>query len=221
MAADSELLFKRLPDNGLGDLIRSFDRCDLDAGSWVAGGCVRKAWFDLPWKDQDVDFFFPSKDGLSRFTESIKQRFSVYNNDTDGSLLTELLTVATRLVKAKPTVELFSTDNADTWSYRGDNAWKVQAIRKEFPSSLSELFDGFDFTVCQFATDGEMMVATKAAVRDCENGVFNLINGRNKKLTIPRIAKYSAYGFSPNDDIVEKMVELLSNGVPMEGWDGY
>lgn len=221
MVVDSDLIIRRLPDNGLGDLIRMFDECDLERGSWVAGGCVRKAWFDLPWKDQDVDFFFPSLDRFRAFKESIKQRFEVESNDFSTSLLSDLASIASRMVKRKPSVELFSTDNADTWSHRGDDAWKVQAIRKEFPSSIRELFDGFDFTVCQFATDGKVMVATEAAVRDCEKGVFNMINGKNKVLTIPRIAKYSAYGFSPSDDIMVRMIDSFQNGIPMGEWDGY
>lgn len=222
MVAVSDLVYKKLPDNGLGDLIRSLYQCDLQHGAWVAGGCVRKSWFDLAWKDQDVDFFFPNMDSFRSFSKSLEEKFDTNSFAVTVDLVNQISSsLKNLLVKRKPHLDLFSTDNADTWTNSGENPWKVQAIRKEFPRSLTDLFDGFDFTVCQFATDGDVMVATKAALYDCQNGVFSMANGKNDHLSVSRIAKYSAYGFAPSDSIMKQILESFMKDEPMGGWDGY
>lgn len=222
MAAVSDLVYRKLHNENFRKLIGKFVECDLNRGPWVAGGSVRKVWFDIPWEDQDVDFFFPNQQSFNRFSATMHGRFKTDDGYFSPGTIRGVLTSLSDLFSdQKHHIEMFSTENADTWKMSGDEGWKIQAIRKEYPGSVNELFNGFDFTICQFATDGETMVATRAAIEDCERKVFNLSSDQPGAMSMARIAKYSAYGFSPDDDLMTSMLKSFNNDEPMGAWDAY
>ena len=227
MAEASELVYKTVPDGLYKNLISQFGGVDLDNGGWISGGSVRKVWFDLPWAEQDVDYFFNSRQGFVGFVKGISDRYE--NRQTSMPFDIDAP------VKKSTYMTCYSTDNANTYTFEQFNLAdqavtdsadtelriKLQTIKKYFPASLRELFSSFDFTVCQFATDGKMMVATRSAVDDCESGRLVMVPESPRKLNVVRMAKYCAYGFSPTDDMMETAINSLANNEALEMVDDY
>lgn len=223
MADRSELTYRPLPDGIYKQIIKRFGNVDLQYGGWISGGSVRKIWFDLPWMDQDVDYFFHSKMAFDQFIASIDRDYGNNDNYRDVfSIFNEPV-----LKKRGPFMTCYSTDNANTYTFEQfslndqeaklELRFKMQAIKKYFPASLEELFGSFDFTVCQFATDGNMMVATKAAVEDCYNQMLKMVPDTPRKISVMRLAKYCAYGFNPEDSLMQSALSSLSTDTPFLG----
>lgn len=209
MAEIFDLIYRPVTNKSFSNFIYSFGGCNLKEGGWVAGGSVRKVWFGLDWKNQDVDWFFPNKKEFDKFDLSLKTLAR-----SNASLGTQDITNFDSLdIFAKELADLppycYSTDNADTWTKEGKDKWKIQAIKKYYPKNLQELFESFDFTVCQFATDGTHMVATKEAIEDCEKKTLNVIKNTTRNITPLRITKYAAYGFTPSNDMMKDVIESL------------
>lgn len=229
MADRSDLIYRPVPEGIYKEIItKHFADVDLKNGAWISGGSVRKVWFNLPWMDQDVDYFFPSRAAFDLFVNKINLKFDVSNNNAGVFDFSEV-------TRKSPHMTCYSTDNANTYTFEQFNLidqdgkdtanlefrFKLQAIKKYFPTSVEELFGSFDFTVCQFATDGRMMVATKAAVEDCEANRMSMIPSTPRKISILRMAKYCAYGFTPDDSLMEHAINSMANNEPLGELDEY
>lgn len=231
MAGSSELVYKPLPDGTYKQIIQHFGRVNLEEGSWISGGSVRKVWFDLPWMDQDVDYFFNSRAAFDDMTSEISRR---YENSV-GSVSLLGYNDLDPIKKSSTHMSCYSTDNANTYTFERfglidasgketanlEMRFKMQAIKKYFPSSLEELFGTFDFTVCQFATDGNTMVATRSALEDCEHNRLTMVPDTTRRISVLRLAKYSAYGFNPNDDLMKGAISAMANDEPLGELDEY
>jgi hypothetical protein len=121
---------------------------------------------------------------------------------------------------ADPAISSYhQTDNAMTFKMSGFNDIvmpgqyiDIQFISRSFPKNVSELVSDFDWTVCQFVSDGVTMWASPEAVRDLELRQLQLITDTTRPITLKRIVKYLSYGFDANDDIMMKMMEFLTTG---------
>lgn len=231
MAVASDLICKPLPEGTYKQIIGHLGGVDLERGAWISGGSVRKVWFDLPWMDQDVDYFFQSREAFDLFTSGINRQYESTNDYVSVMDFNSLEPIK----RSSTYMSCYSTDNAYTYTFERfgllDEAgkeianlemrFKLQAIRKYFPTSLAELFGSFDFTVCQFATDGKTMVATRSAVEDCESGIMRMIPNTPRKVSALRIAKYGAYGFAPEDGLMEEAMRAMANDEPLGAIDDY
>jgi hypothetical protein len=116
-----------------------------------------------------------------------------------------------------PSVSEYETGNAVTFTVYTDKEFdhehfKIQAIKRYFVNNINELFQSFDFTVTQFATDGNIMVTTRQALQDCEEKRLQMIKGTSRPVNALRTIKYTAYGFEPIDTLMEEVVTALANG---------
>jgi len=163
---------------------------NIKDGPWIAGGaCLR--WFQgQPVGDSDIDVFCANAKQAAEVIERIKSygRHSVK----------------------------FESDNAMTLSYHGkDNwtkSWTIQIITRRYFSSLQEVIDNFDITVCQVGTAGNDWKLGPSTARD--------IREHNLRFTMPlqpdalkRLTKYWAYGYRP----VEGTIEAVQNN-PVAKW---
>ena len=213
MADDSELVYKPIANEKYRSLIKKFvPQCDFKTGAWIAGGSVRKVWFDLPWENQDIDLFFSSTEQFSSFSKAITSKLPKAP-ETTFDLDLNLLSVA-----AKSTgVSEYETGNAVTYTVYTDkefdhHTFKIQAIKRYFVNNISELFQSFDFTVTQFVTDGNIMVTTRQALKDCEDKRLQMIENTSRPINALRTIKYTAYGFEPVDQLMQEVVTALANG---------
>ena len=180
---------------------------DLKNGPWIAGGCARRLWYGLPWKSHDVDLFFPNQSAF---------------NAVCSKLDNQVFRSSEHLLELKTNVELKTNDNpyvtqlARTYQIQigrvCPNMVKLQAVRKNWYGSMDEIFNGFDITVCKFATDGKTLVATQDAISDCDANVMRSNRELDRAISVNRIIKYSAYGFEPTRDIMANLLESYRNG---------
>lgn len=114
-------------------------------------------------------------------------------NDVDIYFPTVELQVNT-LEELKKVRDLaFSSDNATT--FKRPNRLNIQVIKKVFPT-VKDVFAGFDFTVCQIATDCTgKFVGTAQAFRDIAAKKLS-VNKFVEDKFLPRWAKYTLYGYT-------------------------
>lgn len=213
MADVSELVYKSITNETYKRLIARFvPDCDFNTGAWIAGGSVRKVWFDLPWEDQDIDLFFASEEQFQLTKNKLTERMP----KPEPVSFFDFNVLNTAAVKS-PSVSEYETGNAVTFTIYTDKEFdhehfKIQAIKRYFVNNINELFQSFDFTVTQFATDGNIMVTTRQALKDCEEKRLQMIEGTSRPINALRTIKYTAYGFEPIDALMEEVVTALANG---------
>lgn len=215
MADDSELVYKPITNETYRRLIERFvPDCNFKTGFWIAGGSVRKVWFDLPWEDQDIDLFFASE---TQFQLTKTNLVGKLPKSEPVSLSLFDFNVTEALPVKMSSVSEYETANAVTYTVYTDSEFdhkpfKIQAIKRYFVNNINELFDSFDFTVTQFATDGKIMVTTRQALQDCEQKRLQMIPETSRPINALRTIKYTAYGFEPVDELMRDVVSALANG---------
>lgn len=147
--------------------------------------------------------------------------------------LTALEEAKTRLKPKKvedcPHIDsVYSSDNAITFSFSGfhtlvgeGSLLKIQAICRDFPPTARHLVNNFDWTVCQFVSDGRYMWAPRAAVKDLEENQIVHNTENTRAIKVPRLMKYLAYGFDVSDEIMMKTIRYLEDGKGREVDDDY
>lgn len=160
------------------------ERTNLETGPWVAGGSVRKVWFNKPWQNQDIDFFFANEQQLNKFCETASEN-NVKRPHVTSNAISYTVEVKSSIVQSQ--------------------VIKLQAIRKRFYLSYEEIINDFDINLCQFVTDGRIMLTTEQAIADCQDNMIRANPLFNKSIKPQRILKYSAYGFDPDPQLLANL----------------
>lgn len=151
-----------------------------EKGPWIAGGAPLRWYQGLPVGENDIDVFCANAKQAADVLEQIKAYARHY--------------------------EKFKSDNAVTIEYHNkDNysqKWTLQIITRRYFSSMQEVIDNFDITVCQLGTDGNSWTLGQFTARD--------IRERNLRMNIPlqpdalkRLVKYWTYGYRPVDGLLD------------------
>jgi hypothetical protein len=192
--------------------------CNLENGPWIAGGCARRLWFGQEWIKRDVDFFFSNKEDFDNAVKTVEKYTSKTTQSKPISDFGDIM-----IAKSSPKIH---TDNASTYEINlkeDDNvAITLQLIRKNWHKDLLSLFENFDFTVCQFATDGKTIVAPSYAENDCNLKILRQVESSKRRLSARRVIKYAIYGFEPTRKIMKDLVDRHANKDLLEdGTDDY
>lgn len=101
---------------------------------------------------------------------------------------------------------VIKTQRATTFLVHG---FKVQCIKRQFYATLEEVFKDFDFSVCQVATDGFELGATKQAHLDVTDQVLRFAPGGKiaKHTLVQRLSKYVNHGMLPEPGLFELVVK--------------
>lgn len=193
-------------------------------GPFLAGGSVRRSIDGMTLNDkfQDIDFdlFFSSEkqyqqikeifNGLLQNKNAPAADFWEFKEEKDGSLVKESVSVEHE--KSTDDVDNFlvriSRENEPVLMYR------IQLIKKLFFKDAADLIDFFDFTICQFVTDGEDLLCGDFSLWDLARKRL-VIN----KITYPvssmrRLIKYTKQGFyacnGTMSTFLEKVIEKPS-----------
>ncbi len=163
---------------------------DLQRGPWIAGGAALRWYQGQPVGENDIDVFCANAKQAADIIEKIKSygRFSVK----------------------------FESENAvtiDYWSKEAyDRRWTIQVITRRYFSSLEEVINNFDITVCEVGTSGNDWKLGPFTARD--------IRERNLRFKMPlqpdamkRLVKYWTYGYRP----VEGTIDVVQNN-PVGKW---
>lgn len=156
-------------------------------GTYLAGGSLRRLisgeGFD---GKEDFDLFFKDEESINLFwaqNESVLE--TVYETDKNTSVI------------YRPPDKEYSL--------------RIQVIHFLYYQSLEEIINSFDFTVCQFATDGQEIVCGKTSLDDLlhKRLVVNRITYPTS--SIFRLAKYMQSGYGVTHLEIHSI--LLSNAV--------
>jgi hypothetical protein len=157
-------------ESDLGVILAALPPVKRD-GPWLGGGALRRTLAGQSL-ESDFDFFFRDADQLTAFAEGLE---------------------AAGLQKVRETAHHMQFRGYIASATRNID---VQLIRFKYYESAAEVIDSFDYTICQFAFDGEMITVGKYALWDL---------GRRKlvihKITYPvstmrRLLKYTKQGFT-------------------------
>lgn len=157
--------------------IATYLNLDIETGPWIAGGAVRKSYLGQSIENSDLDIWFANPE---QFNQAKQQ------------------------VIALGASEAYSTDNAVSYKfYQGMTSYTIQLIRRRYFKSAQEIINGFDFTVCQLATDGQRLIAGENTILDIKNRTLRLAQPCLPEHIVPRIVKYIVYGYRPCLELLE------------------
>jgi hypothetical protein len=156
----------------------------LTTGPWIAGGAPLRWYQNQTVGENDIDVFCANARQAAEVIERIKSynRFNVK----------------------------FESDNAVTIGYskKGDysTTWTIQVITRRYFSSIQEVIDNFDISVCQIATCGNEWVLGNQTAKD--------IREKNLRMMMPlhpdapkRLTKYWIYGYRPVPGLLESIIK--------------
>jgi hypothetical protein len=143
---------------------------NLAEGPWVAGGAVRRTLAGKGVSDSDVDLFFASAEQLASCRAALEAKGGKQKRESEH--------------------------NIEYAVAIGESEYRVQFIRISFYSSPEAVIDSFDFTICQFVTDGKDVIC----------GPYSLWDLSRKRLVVHKITyavasmrralKYAGQGFT-------------------------
>ena len=138
----------------------------LGNGVWLVGGAIRRTIIGKEI-DSDLDIVFSSKENKDKFHAALSSA---------GFVPTEVGTNT-------------------NWLHPGIKNVKVQTIYLRYYNSPEEIFSTFDFTICQFAFDGNSLYCGECALFDLANRRLVPNNIMYASASLRRIIKYSKQNF--------------------------
>ena len=138
--------------------------------AWCAGGAIRRTLISQPL-DSDFDFFFRNADHLAGWEKNLPDTL--------------------KLVR--------ETEQHKHW--RGPVGGSelpvdIQAIRFKFYDSAEAVIDSFDYTITQFALDGQVLVTTPYALWDLGRKRLAIHKVTYPVATMRRMLKYARQNFT-------------------------
>jgi len=216
-----QILIKQINDPIISSLLSHVKKLNIGYGPWIAGGVARMLWFDKPWHAHDIDFFFPTVKMFSKMKNKLdklsltKDEVKLIKTATETEKkLGQAIEISSSIPKARHV-----TENACTYRLTiNDTKIIAQIINRQYYSSVDDIWNDFDFRVCNFATDGKIIIADSNGVKDCENNVLICNDPLTRRLDVKRTIKYSLYGFNPEEKILKELLRQHKQGTLLEGW---
>jgi len=152
-------------------------------------GGAIRRWFAGTEELSDVDVFFPSQ-----------EVFDAYVQTLTGNGFSKT----------------YVSQNADTYS---NGKHLVQCIKVNFFKDVNELFDSFDFTLCQFAWDGNKIYSTTEAIISVLRKHLGVHKIKEEFAvdSLRRAFKYCSKGYKPCSgtiiDLANSMIGLTKEKV--------
>ena len=151
-------------------------------GPWIAGGAVRRTVTGEKM-DTDYDFFFKSPEQADAFEDALVNLGAnlTSRNDKNSTYILPSMTLSETYEDGQP---IFLPEI------------KIQVIRFRYYNSPTEVIGSFDFTLCQFAYDGEYIYMNPFSLYDVARKrlVPNVITYGVSSLR--RMMKYAKQGFT-------------------------
>lgn len=138
--------------------------------AWCAGGAVRRSLIKHAL-DSDFDFFFRSADALAEWEKRLPSSLSLVRE----------------------------TEHHKSWKGTIEGSQipvEIQAIRFRYYASAEEVIDSFDYTITQFALDGESLVTTPEALWDLGRKRLAIHKVTYPVATMRRMLKYARQGYT-------------------------
>lgn len=180
-------------------LVRVFDKLEkstfADIPIMIAGGAVRKAFQELDLGRSDIDLFF--------------------SNDADFARARQVLGTLTTKIYANPNCVGATLERSQL--NLGFDVTRIQLIRKRLYPGFQEMFDDFDFTICQFGYRNGHFQTTERAIEDLAHKRLEFVKpGLGAETTPNRLYKYLCRGFTPSVEIVDNT--LVKGSTTLSPW---
>ncbi len=156
---------------------------DWENGPWLAGGAVRRRVCDLPYSDFDV--FFSSQEQCDAWMERIRNTFKVISEKCNDNNTTFVLKFADREIT-------------------------VQSIHRFFYSSPAFVIASFDFTICQWITDGDKLMVGEYTLWDTARKRLAINDVTFAVSTVRRMIKYAQQGFTACGGMIADVLTRVS-----------
>lgn len=149
-------------------------------GPWIAGGAVRRTIMkqDL---ESDFDFFFIDEAQKDQFVDQLVNEFG-------AALKSQNETNALYILPSQMVGE------EDPKTYLPE--MKIQVINFRYFQSPEELIDSFDYTICQFAYNGEELIMGEFSLWDAAKKVLVPHKLSFATSSLRRMLKYTKQGFT-------------------------
>lgn len=167
---------------------------DMVNGPWIAGGAVLKLAEGRALGRRDIDIFFKKKLQFNIMSKKLNEQTELNEEKFDNDNI------------YKRRSNIYGTASALTYNL---DIGQIQLIRRHYYDSVHALLGDFDFTVCQFATDGREIAYTKLALVDMKNKSLRLNYCHKDSTLIRRFYKYMANGYTPLPGQVKLIHEIV------------
>lgn len=197
---------KPMPANNAADILKQIFGNPPYKDFCIAGGSVRLFWNNSVLGESDIDIWF-------------------FDQQTGMQIIKDLELKIVNM-RGFSNTRIYKTDNAVTYTFLcKEITYKIQLIKNGFYPTVDSLWNSFDFTVCQFASDGKTLYASECAVTDMKDKKLCLVNDSGQ-IKLPRFIKYCYYGYIPTQQLLtrikeEKLKDLKNDNLisSLEDWD--
>lgn len=173
----------------LTEIIQSLVLCRLRTGPWIAGGAARAVYEGVEGRPGgDIDIFSKDSESVREVVRHLRQ--------------------VTRVTKESKTKTGSYNLLSSLALYGRTETARLQVVGSWHSPTLEELFKTFDFTICQFATDGRTIVYTTAAKADHEQRALRLQPEWVGRTRPTRIIKYLNQGFTPYEPMLKQLYRI-------------
>lgn len=170
-----DLIKVPMRDNPHLDRISRIKGLDINTGPWIGGGVLRRILVGDFVGNYDIDVFHNGE--CKELLESVKL---LNYSDSPTKLGIAVLLNMVNL-----------NDNVN-----------IQLTKRDF-TKPEELLEDFDFTVCQFISDGKDIYGPERAFHDLTHKRLRI--GGHERSSPNRILRYMSYGYCPDTRILEVM----------------
>jgi hypothetical protein len=154
---------------------------NFHAGPWIAGGAPLRWFQGLAVGSNDIDVFCRNAKQAQDVIASVKSY---------GRYTTK-----------------YQSENAVTLKYENfdkDRSWTIQIITKRYFSSLQEVIDNFDISVCQIGTCGNEWIMNDLTAKDIREKNLRFVKDLHSDAP-KRLVKYWTYGYRPVPGTLESI----------------
>lgn len=185
----------------------------LPEGTYIAGGFLRAIIVNDENTSGDIDFFFNSSDAFGKMIDLLigRNALNVFSKYTTGTELNYFRNESQyyRLINF----------NADL---KYDNRPPIQLIKLIYFDSPEHVIDTFDFSIVQFATDGQRLYFNPQSFDDLRDKKLNLHKTQSSIITLNRVLKYEEKGYSADPEKFKEIADeaakmLLNSGMEKLG----
>lgn len=151
-------------------------------GVWIAGGAVRRT-FQCKKLESDFDFFFRDQEAMERFEGELIELGGKLLSQNDKNK---------KYILPCDVVE--GSADPDAAFYLPE--MEIQLINFQFFESPEAVIDSFDFTICQFAFDGEHFYIGEFSLWDLARAKLVVHKITYGVASVRRMMKYANQGFT-------------------------
>lgn len=161
------------------------------------------------WFTTIADKFSPSADGPWMAGGAIRNLVTQQPHTTDFDYFfknQEQLNQWRADVEKIGAIKVFETENSISYTYQNIT---LQAVKIQFYTSLEEVIDSFDFTICQFGYDGSQFVIGNYSLCDTFRKRLVLHKLTYPVPTIRRLIKYTKQGYYACAGSMQSILEAV------------